>query len=301
MAYIKQILRKRLLQLISLLAVIRFPNLLLILVGQYLTSIFILANTSNIFEVLFDLRLFCLVMSSAISIASGYIINDFYDTEKDLINRPRRSQLHQILSRQRKLSLYFVLNFLSVIIASYVSFNAVIFFSSYIFSIWLYSHKINKVTFSRNIMATLLAITPFFATFIYFKNYDYVIFVHALFLFIILFMKGLVKDMENVKGDLTYGYQTFPVTFGETKTKYFLYIGTLLCLITCYVITRNFDVANMSYYFISSSVVMVIFSLFLYKATTQQDYYRLHLVLKFVIAIGVFSIPLIKVNNSLFG
>src|SRR5690606_36845245 len=111
-------------------------------------------------------------------IASGYMINSFYDSEKDLINRPRKTMLDKLVSQRTKLSAYFVLNFLSVIFASYVSFRAVLFFSIYIFFLWFYSHKLKKYPFIGNLTAATLAVVPFFAVFVHYSNFDIIIFVH---------------------------------------------------------------------------------------------------------------------------
>lgn len=82
--------RHLLLKLASLFSVVRGYNILVIIAAQYLTSIYILAPNKPLAEVLFDKNLFIIVLASALAIASGYIINNFYDTEKDLINRPQK-------------------------------------------------------------------------------------------------------------------------------------------------------------------------------------------------------------------
>ena len=129
-----------LLKFFSMFSVVRGYNILIVIIAQYLTSIYILAYDWSLRDVIFDLNLFFLVLASAATIAGGYIINNFYDSEKDLINRPIKSMLDVFVSQKTKLSLYFTLNFLAAVMASYVSFRAVVFFSLYIFGIWLYSH-----------------------------------------------------------------------------------------------------------------------------------------------------------------
>ena len=124
-----------LLKFFSLFSVVRGYNILVIVIAQYLTSIYILAHDKPLKQVVFDLNLLMLVLASAATIAGGYIINNFYDSEKDLINRPEKSMLDRLVSQNTKLVFYFVLNFIAVIMVSYVSFKAVIFFSIYIFFI----------------------------------------------------------------------------------------------------------------------------------------------------------------------
>ena len=177
-----------LLKFFSMFSVVRGYNILIIIAAQYLAAIFILAHNKPLGSVLFDLNLFMLVLASAATVAAGYIINNFYDSEKDLINRPQKSMLDRLVSQNTKLSFYFVLNFIAVILASYVSFRAVIFFSAYIFAIWFYSHKLKKLPFIGNLTSAILTITPFFVIFIYYKKLETVIFVHAMFLFLIISM-----------------------------------------------------------------------------------------------------------------
>ena len=186
--------KRFILKLVSLISVVRGYNILMIVLAQYLTSIYILAPHLSLTDIVFDLNLLFLVLAGVFTIAAGYIINNFYDSEKDLINRPNKTMLDRLVSQNTKLSFYFVLNFLSIIAASYVSFRAVIFYAFYIFGIWLYSHKLKKIPFLGNLIAAILAVTPFFAVFIYYGNLALVIFVHGSFLFLVIAMREMVKD-----------------------------------------------------------------------------------------------------------
>ncbi|WP_417195206.1 geranylgeranylglycerol-phosphate geranylgeranyltransferase [Bizionia sp.] len=285
-----------LLKFFSLFSVIRGYNILIIIIAQYLTAIYILAHDLPLREVVFDLNLFMLVLASSATIAGGYIINSFYDSEKDLINRPIKSQLDRLVSQNTKLSFYFLLNFIAVIMASYVSFRAVIFFSLYIFGIWLYSHKLKKLPFIGNLTSAILTITPFFAIFIYYRNFETVIFVHATFLFLIISMRELTKDLENIKGDLVQNYHTIPVVYGEKASKIMLTVLTLLTLIPSYLVLYKFEIGHMYLFFYTCILLLVVFLLLLWLSKTKTHYLILHNILKFIIVAGVFSILLINVD-----
>ncbi|PHS10856.1 MAG: ubiquinone biosynthesis protein UbiA [Kordia sp.] len=288
----KLILKK----LFSLFSVVRGYNILVIALAQYLSSIYILAKDTSLKEVLLDPKLFTLVFASSLVIAAGYIINNFYDSEKDLINRPRKSMLDRLVSQNTKLSGYFVLNFLTVILASYVSFKAVLFFSSYIFMIWFYSHKLKKYPFVGNLIASSLAIAPFFIVFVYYRNFDTVIFFHGLFLSLIISMREITKDLENIKGDLTLNYKTIPVAYGVKITKLILTALIVFTLITAVVLATNFELGKMNYYFYFTAMVLLFYTVKLWIASKKVHYVLLHNVLKFVIVVGAFSIVLIKPN-----
>nr|WP_321221891.1 geranylgeranylglycerol-phosphate geranylgeranyltransferase [uncultured Psychroserpens sp.] len=285
-----------LLKFFSMFSVVRGYNILIIVIAQYLTSVYILAHDKTLKEVLFDVNLFMLVLASSATIAAGYIINNFYDSEKDLINRPNKSKLDRLISQNTKLSFYFVLNLSAVVMASYVSFNAVIFFSIYIFAIWFYSHKLKKLPFIGNLTSAILTILPFFAIFLYYKNFEHVIFVHAVFLFLIVSMRELTKDLENLEGDLLLNYKTIPIVYGEKASKIMLTILIALTSVPVYLLLTHYDVGHMYLFFYLSVILLVIFLLVLWQSKTKIHYLILHNILKFIIVSGVFCIVLINVN-----
>lgn len=281
-------------KLFSLFSVIRGYNIMFIIVAQYLSSVYILAKDASPKAVVLDLNLLILVLASSLVIAAGYIINNFYDSEKDLINRPKKSMLDRLVSQNTKLSVYFVLNLITVVLASYVSFKAVLFFSSYIFMIWFYSHKLKKHPFIGNVIASSLAIAPFFIVFVYYKNFDTVIFAHGVFLILIISIREITKDLENIKGDLTLNYKTIPVAYGVKSTKLIIVILMLFALFTSIVITFNFEIGQMNYYFYLANILFVFYVIKLLMSTKKSDYVLLHNVLKFILVIGAMSIVLIK-------
>ena len=283
-------------KLLSLFSVVRGYNILMITFAQYLASIYILAPNWPLSKVVLDLNLFLIVTSSALVIASGYIINNFYDAEKDLINKPTKSMLDRLVSQRFKLTTYFILNFLAVLAASYISFRAVLFFSAYIFGIWLYSHKLKRILFIGNLVSASLAIAPFFVVFVYYKNFETVIFVHAIYLFLLILARELIKDLENIAGDVAQQYSTIPILLGSKIAKLLIALLIVLTLIPTYLLINVFDVSYMSLYFITAGVLLVVFLLLLWKSSVKKHYVWLHNILKFIIIAGVFSILLIDVN-----
>ena len=292
-----------LLKIISIFSVVRGYNIGLIVLAQYLTSVFILAHETPMLEVLLDPSLFVLVFSTVAAIASGYIINNFYDQEKDLINRPQKSILDHMVSQKTKLSLYFVINILALLFSSLISLRAGLFFAGYMFFIWLYSHKIKKQPVLGNLTSALLSITPFFAILLYFKNYNLLIFVFGFYLFLILAIRELVKDLENIKGDLTLNYKTVPVVYGEKATKLMMSILIALNCLVSVLLVFYFELRLMHSFFIGATVYLILLLFMIWNAQRQQDYNRIHNFLKLLILAGVFSILLLDpalILNKIF-
>ena len=279
---------------IGLFSVVRGYNIMMICIAQYLTAIFILSR-QPLRQVLLDPRLFAIVLAGALAVAGGYIINAFYDQEKDLINKPTRTLMERMVGQHTKLSLYFILNFLSVIVASYVSFRAVLFFSIYIFMMWFYSNRIKKIVLVGNIVSGILSIIPFFAIFVYYHNFQKIIIVHAAFLYYLLLAKDFVKDLQNIKGDFALGYHTIATDYGERSSKQLITVLIGLTLVCIYFLTAFPDTGSMKYYFILTAIILLGgFLPILWKGRTQIHYAFLRNLLKVIIVVGVFCIALIR-------
>ena len=288
--------RLRLLKILSLISIVRGYNILVIALAQYLASIYIMAPGLPVRQVVLDPKLFVLVLVSAMVIAAGYIINAFYDSEKDLINKPRKSMLDRLVPQSTKLYAYFTLNFLAVLLAGYVSFRAALFFAAYVFGIWIYSHKIKRIAFFGNVVSALLAITPFFAIFVYYKNFETVIFVHALFLYLLILAREMIKDVESLPGDMAQGYRTFPILYGIRTSKWWITGIVMMTLIPALLLILNFDVGWMVLYFGGCILFLILFLVLLWRSHTPTHFLWLHNILKLIIVVGVFSILLIDVD-----
>ena len=279
---------------LSIFSVVRIYNILIIVLAQYLTSIFILSD-KKLFDVIFDFNLFLLILCSSLSIASGYIINNFYDQKKDIINKPVKSKIDDVVKKSTKLYFYFILNFLVIFFASIISLRAVIFFSVYIFFLWFYSHKLKRLLFLGNLFYSLLTITPFFAILLYYKNIDLIIAAYALFLFFILLLKDITKDLKNLVGDYTENYQTIPVAFGEDFSRIIISLITFINVILIINLFINFSDGYMNIYYGISLILLLIFTIKLYNSKKVSDYLELHNILRLIIGLGVFSIILLEI------
>ena len=301
-----------LMKIISLFSVVRGYNIPVIILAQYLAAIFILSTDLRALDVLLDFNLFVIVFASAITIASGYIINSFYDSKKDLINKPNKTMLDRLVSQKTKLRVYFGLNFLVFLMAMLVSWRAALFFSSYIFLIWFYSHKIKKYPIVGNIMAALLAVLPFFGILLYYFKIDgllenvrnekyYVIFAHASFLFLLILIREMIKDLENIKGDMAQNYRTLPVILGESFSKKVITFLIICSIFPVYILIEIYDVGYMDIYFYVSFIVLIFFIMKLWNSNSKENYLLLHNIIKFIIVAGVFSIILIKPSVLIHG
>lgn len=283
-------------KIFSLLSVVRGYNILVLVVAQYLASIFIFSSKDDILDVVLDVHLFFIVIASVCVVASGYIINNFYDSKIDRINRPVKTGIDNYVKQETKLTLYFTLNFVGFLFGLLVSWKAALFFAVYIFGIWFYSHKLKKHPFTGLISATILTILPFFAVFIHYKNFSKIIFVHAVFLFLVIMERELIKDLENMKGALVNNYRTFTIAYGEQKTKQLILILSILTILPIVILFSYPELSYMRYYFYIALLTLVFVVIYLWKSSKQSQYRFLHNILKLLLLLGVFSLVFIDTS-----
>ncbi len=277
-------------KIFSLFSVVRGYNIALLVLAQYLTAIFIFSPNHSIQDTLLNPQLYFIVFSTICVVAGGYIINNFYDAEADSINRPLRHKIDNIVSQKIQLTIYFTLNFLGVFVAFLVSIKAALFFSAYIFGIWLYSHKLKKYPLAGFLTAPVLTILPFFAIFVYYRNFSEVIFINATFLFYILLIKELIKQLKTLKGNFVFNYQTIAVKYGEKFTKMLVTILSVLTIIPLYFLLKHPELGGMKYYYYAAIPLLFLFNVILWFTKTTQGYSLLDFALKLFILTGVFSI-----------
>ncbi|NNK75235.1 MAG: UbiA family prenyltransferase, partial [Maribacter sp.] len=132
--------------------------------------------------------------------------------------------------------------------------------------------------------------------FVYYKNFETVIFVHAMFLFLLILAREMIKDMENIAGDMAQNYRTIPVLYGVNFSKTCITILIILTLIPSLLLINYFDVGYMYLYFYGCILLLGLFIIQLWYSNIKIHYIWLHNILKLIIIVGVFSILLINID-----
>lgn len=95
----------------SFLQLTRAWNLVIIVFAQYFTAWF-LAKA----DVLHDLNLFLLSLSTVLIAGGGYVINDYYDVKIDVINNPERVVIGKTIHRRFAILLHVALSVLGIFV-----------------------------------------------------------------------------------------------------------------------------------------------------------------------------------------
>ncbi len=282
-------------KVLSLFSIVRGYNIFILIIAQYMTAKYIFDPFQSWKTLFFDINFLFIVLATALSSSAGYIINNFFDSPKDKLNRPNKFFIENLISKKNQFLIYIILNFLSLIIAAQISSYSLIFFSIYILGIYFYSNFIKRSFWLSNFFLSILMIMPFLALSVYFKNFNYIIFCFASYLFFLIFSKDLIKDLESLKGDIVYSYKTIPAVYDSRITKIIFSFLILIIFIPVYYLIIE-DLGLMSYYFILCIPFFLIILLLLWLYNKDEIYLIIHNLLKAWILIGILSISLLNFN-----
>ena len=275
------------LKLIALFSVVRWYNILLTVLAQYISAfVFIRHSHGSYSLILTDFKLHGIVLASIFSIAAGFIINNFYDFEKDLINRPQNTLFNRIISKKTSLNLYIAFNVLALLIAYLSSFKIGVFFTAFISALWIYSHKLQKIFFIKEFTAAMLSITCFFAVLLHYNTFYTFIFIYGAYFLSIVYARELIKQFLNYTGDKILQIQSIPVVLGLQNAKSFIYFVMVLSLLLGVGIIAYEGLITKNYFVLLASAVTII-SIGLIE---KSRYKAVHTIFKIVLVMGIFNL-----------
>ncbi len=239
-----------------------------------------------------DYKLHLSILSLSFLIMGGYIINAFYDFEKDLVNNPKGTIFNRVVSKAFCLNTYFLFNFIGTLLAAFVDWKILLFNSGLCFALWFYSHKLRKKPFTGELGASLLTIAPFVSLSLYYQHTNLKIILYIGFLFALTLTRELIKKLVGMKGDLVYGDKSLPIIWGVNKTKLLIYAFMLLSLAPIGVLFPEIKDRPVFYYLIFSSVMILASFIMLIPAKEREGFNRVNTMYKIILTLSVFAITL---------
>jgi 4-hydroxybenzoate polyprenyltransferase len=300
----------------AFLRLVRWPNLLFIALTQVLFRFFIIRfasfNSPSIYESMkLSLPLFYLLVFASVFIAAaGYIINDYFDVNIDLVNKPSRLIINRYIKRRWAIVLHIIFSFAGFVISCYVGYKLrnlyIPFFNLLaIVGLWFYSTTFKRKLLIGNVLISLLTawvililtvseyrsgISPHD---IYWQRLLKLSFIYGGFAFIISLIREVIKDMEDMRGDLKYGCTTMPIVWGLQVSKVF--VAVWIVVIAASIAAMQFYVIQMGWWFSALyALVAIIIPLLwvlhkLYTAHSEKDFHSLSTTVKLIMLTGILS------------
>lgn len=296
---------------------VRSLNLLFIIITQVLFQYCIVVpmfRLHTVSPVLSHLHFSLLCLSSILIAAAGYIINDYFDLNIDRINKPGKIVVEKIIKRRWAIVWHWIFSFSGIIIGFYVGWKTGVFWLGIantvcVIVLWFYSTTFKKKLITGNVLISLL--TAWVILVIGFATHYRIAtnvslygmvnaskllrftFLYAGFAFIICLIREVIKDIEDMPGDMKYGCKTMPILWGVHVSKVFA--GTWLAVLTAalfivfaYVLQFKWFVAA-AYCFILIIIPLLLALRRLFRAGTTEDFNRLSSLIKFIMFTGILS------------
>ena len=273
----------------------------------------------NITLALTDWQFALLVLSTVLLAAGGYVINNIFDQNTDAENKPNNVVVGKSISESNAYNIYVLLNITGVGIGFYLS-NVISkpgFASIFILiaaTLYFYATTLKQMILVGNIIVALLLSFSVILIGLFdlypitnpgnqqqMGNLFSILLDYALFAFIINFIREIVKDLEDVKGDFAQDMNTLPIAFGVNRTTKlvfalsFIPLALLLNYINRYFVANNLSFATL--YALAFIVApLFYFTIKMWSAKTQKEYHHLSTILKIVLFFGILSIAVITFN-----
>jgi 4-hydroxybenzoate polyprenyltransferase len=295
---------------------IRLPNLLFILLTQLLfhgAIIHPVKEAAGSSPILDGWYFIFLSLASVLIAAAGYIINDYFDINIDLVNKPQGNVVDTLVSRRWAMAWHFVLSGAGLLLSAWIAWKSGLWYiliGNFICVLLLfgYSVSLKRKLLSGNILISLL--TAWVILVISFSEINFLTkvepgvaeaankimrigFLYAAFAFISSLIREAIKDVEDMQGDEKYGCRTMPIVWGVNATKVYtavwlVVIIALLFILQIYVFRFQWRWAmGYSVLFIILPFVFILVKLF--SAKNKNDFHRLSNWTKLAMLTGILS------------
>lgn len=219
--------RNHTIRFLYFLGVIRWYNVLLIALSQIILSAYLhqllyakVSKKLALWNFFTDFTLYAMILASAFSIAAAFIINYFYDRDKDWFNRSRLNIMARAVGTKHLANLYVLFNVLGLVFASLASTKIFIYFLAFQFLAWFYSHKIQKFPVLRELTSSILTLAPIIAVWVHLGMPSLSMWIFFITALLIILTKDLLKDIGGNRGNILFGYKTVTAIAGNKGTLY---------------------------------------------------------------------------------
>jgi geranylgeranylglycerol-phosphate geranylgeranyltransferase len=241
-------------------------------------------------EVIDYRNLILIVLSTVLTAGAGNIINDIIDIDIDLINKPNRPLPSKNMTVGSAYILYSALVAASLITGyflGYHSFAAVILVN---FILLFYTFLLKRRPFWGNFVVAFISGYLFYFCSITTGNFEKIIPL-AVSAFLFHFIREIIKDLADIKGDSIRKAETMAIKLGAKKTVSLVTaLLSFLILYLAYLILYGNYKIYFSAVIITAVIPVIIFVLIsLKKKSGQVNFERLSLIMKADMFFGIIA------------
>ncbi len=297
-------------------SMIRFPNLVIICLSLYLTRYTIvkpILGYTGISSSISDQAYLLMVAATLLIAAAGYVINDYFDTGIDAINKPGKNKTGTFLPRKAALILYVFLNISAFVIIWYFGHLQGIRYPILIYLLsagllYFYSSSYKKMLLTGNLVIAFLSALTIGLSILFDQQallsepVKLLITAYALFAFLMTLIREIIKDCEDAAGDGVFGANTLPVLFGIKTAHIVAALLTAIMLVTiAYIqVVQNQWQNKISFIYTTACIQTPLLILMIRNVvakTTAHDK-RNSILAKMIMVTGLFSMLIFHLSSN---
>lgn len=244
-------------------------------------------------SVMFDyqLQVIYAILSVAFITASANIINDIFDVEIDKINKPDRPLASGKIKISNAWSLYYVLNLIGLLFSLCVNLKVTGIALIAISLLYLYSYYFKRTILLGNILVSFVSGLTFVYATLSIGDWQAGI-VPGIFALLFHAGREIIKDMQDIEGDLAQQVVTFAGRYGKKRSA--LLINIVFLVLSIFLVSPDVLIHYNVYYIyiVVSGVISVLMfvSILIWFKNDSRWLGRLSLLLKIDMFIGLFAI-----------
>lgn len=306
-------------------------NLLMIALTQLLIRFCVIQPVYEYFKIESSLSngiYFLVVLATVFIAASGYIINDYFDQNIDSINKPFRLNVNEYFTKQQIVNFHLLLNLAAIIMAFVAAWLAGNYKLSFIYVVaagllWFYSSTYKKMFLVGNLVVSFLTAIAVLMPALFelpalvsenpLGRYDAVkleaariilitVTGYVVFAFLTTLIREIVKDAEDIKGDMSNGANTIPVMLGFGNTKILIFILwlalTALVGFVQYSFYKDGQLSRAIYFLVAVQLPSVTGWFLLLKANEPEQFGNISKLLKAIMFLGILSMAVFYLMNQ---
>jgi len=238
-----------------------------------------------------DVNIIFAALAMSFACSAGNIFNDIIDLEIDKINKPGRVLPKGILSVGFAKILYVTLVIFSLSFSFYNGFSSFVFLMIINLVLIFYSAHFKKIILAGNFTVALLTASALIYGAMIAGNI-YAGIIPALFALFTNFIREIIKDVEDVKGDSANEINTFPKVYGNKKAFQIILLSTVLLILFSFV-PFVYKIYSIEFFIIIMAVVNPLFVFMLrilYKSQNLDVIKKASMIVKLNMIIGLIAI-----------
>ncbi|MBL7784216.1 MAG: geranylgeranylglycerol-phosphate geranylgeranyltransferase [Saprospiraceae bacterium] len=305
-------------QVLAIIRLFRFPNLFIVFLTQFIPYWFILRPAilrAGGIPVLDTTTFGLIAAATVITTLAGYVLNDYYDREIDVINKPERIIWGRYLPAPFALVLYSGLVILVHILAFAIdqalhppSHWPLWVFPGVSFMLFLYAWQLKCTAIMGNFLVSLLCgIVPIIILFpedrpIWITSFVQPeamqiavssVWMYGFFAFMTNLLREQVKDLEDFVGDSQCGCATLAVLKGPRfARKPAGFTGLTVSILIGFLLFFWYQTNAPRWQIISGAILLLlpalVATLVIWNARSKRDYSRASLLVKIIMFTGLF-------------